>query len=38
MFPIISFEYESNYFFWIINNLVKYVLCVDPHKMIPYVK
>ena len=38
MFRIIYFEYGSNYFFWIINNFVKYVLYVDPHKMIPYVK
>ena len=30
MFPITSFEYGTNYFFWIINNFVKYVLYVDP--------
>ena len=37
MFPIIYFEYGSNYFF-LINNFVKYVLYVhvDPHKMILY--
>ena len=38
MFPITSFEYGMNYFFWIINNFVKYVLYVDIHKTFPYVK
>ena len=29
MFPIISFEYGSNYIFWIINSFVKNVLYVE---------